>query len=264
MENFLRYFFGIGQSEEFANFTLAHFAPIAVAVAIIILIYRFRDRIKNLKNEKAFRYTLAMILIISEMAYYWRLIGVPSLGPNPVDHLPITVCGWAAVFASYMVIGKSQTLFDLSYFWALSGSIFAIITPTVITYTGPTRFRYYQFWAEHLFIYIAVFYMIFVHKMRPTKKSFVKAYIGIGLLAVIAYYANELIGPGANYLFMARPESTPSILDILPPIFALRILIMIAAVTVLFVLAYLPWYIKDKKAKKIELQKENVLEEACS
>ena len=63
MKNFLRYFFGIGQSEEFANFTLAHFAPIAVAVAIIILIYRFRDRIKNLKNEKAFRYTLAMILI---------------------------------------------------------------------------------------------------------------------------------------------------------------------------------------------------------
>lgn len=264
MKNFLRYFFGVGQSEEFANFTLAHFAPIAVAVAIIILIYRFRDRIKNLKNEKAFRYTLAMILIISEMAYYWRLIGVPSLGPNPVDHLPITVCGWAAVFASYMVIGKSQTLFDLSYFWALSGSIFAIITPTVITYTGPTRFRYYQFWAEHLFIYIAVFYMIFVHKMRPTKKSFVKAYIGIGLLAVIAYYANELIGPGANYLFMARPESTPSILDILPPIFALRILIMIAAVTVLFVLAYLPWHIKDKKAKKIELQKENILEETCS
>ena len=264
MKNFLRYFFGVGENEEFANFTFAHFAPIAVAVAIIILIYRFRDRIKNLKNEKAFRYTLAMILIISEMAYYWRLIGVPSLGPNPVDHLPITVCGWAAVFASYRVIGKSQTLFDLSYFWALSGSIFAIITPTVITYTGPTRFRYYQFWAEHLFIYIAVFYMIFVHKMRPTKKSFVKAYIGIGLLAVIAYYANELIGPGANYLFMARPESTPSILDILPPIFALRILIMIAAVTVLFVLAYLPWYIKDKKATKIVLQKENILEEACS
>lgn len=250
MKKFLKYFFGAGDSVEFSNFTLAHFAPILITVVIIALIFRYRDKIKNLKNEKAFRYALAMILIISEMAYYWRLIAIPSLGPNPVDHLPITVCGWAAVFASYMVVGKSQTLFDLSYFWALSGSIFAIITPTVITYTGPTRFRYYQFWAEHLFIYIAVFYMIFVHKMRPTKKSFIKAYVGIALLAVVAYFTNDLIGPGANYLFMARPESTPSILDILPPIFALRILIMTAAVTVLFVLAYLPWYIKDRKAKK--------------
>ena len=193
------------------------------------------------------RYIIAFVLIISEMAYYWRLIAIPSLGPNPIDHLPITVCGWVAVFASYMMIGKSQTLFDLCYFWSFSGSIFAILTPTVITETGPTRFRYYQFWAEHLVIYIAVFYMIFVHKMRPNKKSFIKAYVGMAFLAIIAYFTNEMLGPGANYLFMAKPESTPSILDILPPNFALRILIMAAAVTLLFVLAYLPWFIMDRK-----------------
>ena len=172
------------------------------------------------------------------------------MDPNPVDHLPITVCGWAVVFASYMVIGKSQTLFDICYFWTFAGSIFALITPTVITYTGPTRFRYYQFWAEHLLGYIAIFYMIFVHNMRPNKKSFVKAYVALLILAVIAYFANQIIGPGANYLFMARPEDTPSVLDILPPNFALRIFVMIAAVTILFVLAYVPWYLKDKKAEK--------------
>ena len=203
-----------------------------------------------MKNEKILRYIIAFTLIISEMSYYWRLIALPSLGPNPVDHLPITVCGWVAIFASYMVIGKSQTLFDISYFWSLTGSIFALITPTVITFTGPTRFRYYQFWTEHLVSFIAIFYMIFVHKMRPNKKSFLKAYIGIVLLAIIAYFTNSLIGPGANYLFMARPEDTPSILDILPPNFALRLFIMASAITLLFVLVYLPWYIKDKKATK--------------
>ena len=200
-----------------------------------------------MKREYIFRYVLAFALIISEMSYYWRLVAVPSLGPNPVDHLPITVCGWVVVFSSFMVIGKSQTLFDISYFWVFSGTIFALITPTVITYTGPTRFRYYQFWAEHLLGYIAVFYMIFVHKMRPTVKSLVKAYAAMAVLAATAYCANQLIGPGANYLFMAKPESTPSILDILPPNFALRIGIMALAVTILYMLAYLPWYIKDKK-----------------
>ncbi len=99
-------------------------------------------------------------------------------------------------------------------------------------------------------IYIAIFYMIFVHKMRPNKKSFLKAYIGMVLLAIVAYFANRLIGPGANYLFMARPEDTPSILDILPPNFALRLFVMVAVITLLFVLVYLPWYRKDKKAKK--------------
>lgn len=250
MKNFLHYFFGQGTEEEFANFTPAHFAPILLTAVIIFVIYWCRERIRRCRHEEIFRYIMAFALIISEMSYYWRLIGMPELGPNPVDHLPITVCGWAVVFCSYMVIGKSQTLFDISYFWLFSASIFALLTPTVITFTGPTRFRYYQFWTEHLLGYVAVFYMIFVHKMRPTIKSAFKAYGALAALAVVAYYANDLIGPGANYLFMARPESTPSILDILPPNFLLRLLVMAAAITLLFAVSYLPWYIKDRRAKK--------------
>lgn len=250
MKDFFVYFFGKGETEEFVNFSLAHFLPILVMLGIIFLIRKYRKPLGAWRHEAVLRYILAFALIISEMSYYWRLVGVPSLDPNPVDHLPITVCGWAVVFCSYMVIGKSQTLFDISYFWLLCGSVFALLTPTVITYTGPTRFRYYQFWAEHTLGYVAIFYMIFVHDMRPTIRSAVKSYISLIILAVIAYFSNRLIGPGANYLFMARPEDTPSILDILPPNFALRLLIMAAAITALYGLAYLPWYLKDRKAKK--------------
>lgn len=250
MKEFLKYFLGAGSTEEFANFTFAHFAPILLMIGLILLMWRFQDKLRGFKHEKTLRYVIAFALIFSEMSYYWRLIAVPSLGPNPVDHLPITVCGWVVVFASYMVIGKSQNLFDICYFWLFSGSIFALITPTVITFTGPTRFRYYQFWLEHTLGYIAVFYMIFVHKMRPTVKSAIKAYAALVVLAVIAYCTNRLLGPGANYLFMARPEDTPSILDILPPNFALRLFIMALAITALFGLSYLPWYLMDRKAKK--------------
>ena len=198
MKAFLQYFFGAGEAVEFSNFTFAHFAPILVLLAVIFAIYRFREPLRTYKHEQVFRYILAFALIISEMSYYWRLVGVPSLGPNPIDHLPVTVCGWAVVFCSYMVIGKNQTLFDISYFWLLCGSIFALITPTVISYTGPTRFRYYQFWFEHTLGYVAIFYMIFVHKMRPTVKSAVKSYAALVVLAVIAYFTNRMLGPGAN------------------------------------------------------------------
>ena len=254
MKEFFAYFFGVGTEVEFTNFTLAHFLPILAAAGLIYVIYHFRDRLRGYRREEIFRYILAFALIVSEMSYYWRLVGIPSLGPNPVDHLPITVCGWAVVFCSYMVIGKSQTLFDISYFWLLCGSVFALITPTVISYTGPTRFRYYQFWLEHTLGYVAIFYMMFVHKMRPTIKSAVKSYVALAILAVIAYYSNRMIGPGANYLFLASPEDTPSILDILPPNFALRLLIMVAAITALYFLAYLPWLLMDRKAKR---KKEN-------
>ena len=254
MKDFLRYFFGKGDEVEFVNFSLAHFLPILVVAAVIFLIYRYRERLGSSRYDAAIRWVLAFAMIVCEMSYFWRLVAVPSLTPNAIDHLPITVCGWAIVFGSYMVVTKSQSLFDIVYFWVFAGTIFALITPTVITYTGPTRYRYYQFWLEHTLGYVAVFYMMFVHKMRPTVKSFVKSYAALAVLAVIAYAANSILGPGANYLFMAKPEDTPSILDVLPPIFALRILVMVAVITLLFVLAYLPWYLKDRKAKNAPAQ----------
>lgn len=263
IKDFFVYFFGIGTEVEFSNFTLAHILPILLMVGVILLIWKFREEIRESKHEKTFRYVLAFTMIISEMSYFWRLVGVPALGANPVDHLPITVCGWSVVFCSYMLVGKSQTLFDISYFWLFSGTVFALLTPTVITYTGPTRFRFYQFWLEHTTGYIAIFYMIFIHKLRPTLKSMVKSYCALAVLAVIAYFSNVLIGPGANYLYMAKPESTPSILDFLPPNFALRIFVMGAIITLMFFLAYLPWLIKDRKAKKARCQESEQAAEEC-
>ena len=202
MKTFFSYFFGEGTAPEFALFTPAHFAPILLMLAVIWLIYRNREALRGWKREESLRYILAFALIISDMAYYWRLVGVPALGANPVDNLPIGVCGWAVIFCSFMMVGKSQRLFDIAYFWLLSGSLFALLTPTPLTYTGPTRFRYYQFWAEHTLGYIAIFYMIFVHNMRPTVRSILRSYIALVVMAVI---------------------------------------------TLLFLLAYLPWYLKDRK-----------------
>lgn len=249
MKEFFAYFFGQGDQVEFSLFRLSHILPIVCMIGVIFLIRHFRDRLRQFQKEEMIRYALAFALIISEMAYYWRLVGVASLQTSAAENLPFAVCGWAAIFCSYMVIGKNQTLFDISYFWLLCGSVFALLTPTPLTYTGPTRFRYYQFWAEHTLGYVAIFYMIFVHNMRPTVKSAVKSYVALAVFAVIAYWVNAMI-PGANYLFLARPESAPSVLDILPPNFLLRTLIIAAVITALYVVAYLPWYLKDKKQAK--------------
>ncbi|MBO7293495.1 MAG: TIGR02206 family membrane protein [Clostridia bacterium] len=254
MREFFRYFFGAAteaEGAEFHHFTLAHLLPILLAAGVIFLIWYFRDKLKeNPKLDMRLRWVLAFTMIVCEMSYYWRLTVLPELNGNTLEHLPITVCGWATIFGSYMIITKSQALFDITYFWIFSGSIFALITPTVITYTGPARFRFYQFWGEHLLAYVAVFLLIFVHGMRPNRRSIVRAGVLLGVLGFLAMGVNKLLGPGANYLFMAEPESTPSILDILPPVFIVRVIVMIAAVSLLFFLSYLPWLLLDRRAAK--------------
>ena len=261
MKEFFAYFFGAGEKGEFRDFTFAHLAPLLVAAGVIYLIYRYRDKLRDSKHETTIRYILGFSMIVSEMSYFWRLVGVEAITPNAVDHLPITICGWSIVFCSYLVIGKSQSLFDIAYFWLFAGTVFALVSPaSVLTFTGPTRYRYYQFWVEHTFGYFAIFYMMFVHKMRPTIKSLIKSYCVLVVLGIVAFIANETL-PGANYLFMARPESAESILDILPKNYAVRILIMASAVTTLFGVAYLPWFLKDRKAKlAAESTEENVTE----
>lgn len=248
MKEFFGYFFGEGSEPEFAIFTLAHLLPVLVMIGVIALIIRKSEWIRQWKHEEGLRWVLAFALILADMSYYWRLVGMPQLHPGPVENLPIGVCGWAVILCSYLVISKKQTLFDISYFWLLSGSLFALITPTPLTFTGPTRFRYYQFWLEHTLGYVAIFYMIFVHGMRPTVKSAFKSFAALVVMAVLAYCVNRMI-PGANYLYMARPEAAPSVLDILPPNFALRLIIMAAVIMLMYGLAYLPWYLKDRKAK---------------
>ena len=247
MKDFLIYFFGEGSSQEFALFTFAHFAPVLVMLAAIFLVRKQADALRQWKFEENLRYVLAFVLLISDMSYYWRLVGMPSLQHGPAENLPIGVCGWAAIFCSFMLVGKKQVLFDISYFWLLSGSLFALLTPTPLNYTGPTRFRYYQFWVAHTLGYVSIFYMIFVHKMRPTFRSMTRSYVALVAMAVLAYWVNTMI-PGANYLYMARPEAAPSVLDILPANFALRTAIIVAVISVMYFLAYLPWYLKDKKA----------------
>jgi len=249
MKEFFAYFFGQGTETEFSLFTLAHFAPILLMLLAIWCIYKKRDALAQSKYEEKLRYALAFALIICDMSYYWRLVGMPSLHPNAVENLPIGICAWTVIFCSFLMVGKSQTLFDIVYFWLLSGTVFALLTPTPLTYTGPTRFRYYQFWLEHTLGYIAVFYMIFVHKMRPTICSVFKSAAAMTVMVLVAYWVNTMI-PGANYLYMARPEAAPSVLDILPPNFALRVSIMALVMVAMYALAYLPWYLKDRREKE--------------
>ena len=73
-------------------------------VAVILLIRHYRQSLHQWKFEKNLRQVLAFALIICEMSYFWRLVAIPSLGANPVDHLPITVCGWTVIFCSYMLV----------------------------------------------------------------------------------------------------------------------------------------------------------------
>lgn len=241
----VKQFFDHGVPGEFQYFTLPHLIPILLLITVVYFIYKYRENIRNYKNEDNIRLVLAFVMIISDMSYFWHKM---YIGAEIRNHLPITICGWSAILGAFMLMSKKQSLFDIVYFWVLAGSINALITPAVIIDNGPTHFRYYQFWIEHTSIFIAVFYMMFVHQFKINFKSLIKAISAILVMAVIAIYVNSNI-EGANYLFLSSTEAGESVLNFLPSNLGLRLLIMASILFTMFGIAYVPWiFIKKRES----------------
>lgn len=253
-------FFGFGEDGNFRYWSLAHFIPILLMVTAILLICIYREKLRNWKHEENFRTGMAFALIICEMSYFWRLLFVGSSEPtevlNLLDKLPLQVCGWTCIFAAFMMMKKSNVLYQICFFVCLTAGIFPLLTPAVITKTGPTYFRYYQYFLEHTLPIISVFYMTFVHGKRPTFRGSLYAVAFLAVLSALAITANLNI-EGANYMYLADATDGDSIVNFLPANVWIRLGVFALVVFPLFVGVYYLARLIDKKVsqRKITTQK---------
>lgn len=199
-------FFGYGEKGNFKYWSVSHFLPIILFGIAIYLIYHYREKLRSWKHEENFRFIFAATMLIVEMSYFWRLLYVGSSEPvvlDLLDKLPLQVCEWTCILASFMMMKKSKAIYPICFYVCFTIGIFPLLTPSVITTAGPAYYRYYQYWLEHILPPLGVFYMTFVHGFRPTKKGIIPAVCFMGTLVVLALICNANI-PEANYLYLAE------------------------------------------------------------
>ena len=199
------------------------------------------------------------------MSYFWRLLYVGSSNPeeqNLLDKLPLQVCEWTCITAIFMITKKSRMLYQICFYVCLTVGIFPLLTPSVITTTGPTYYRYYQYWMEHILPILAVFYMTFVHNFRPKMKGIALASAFMVVLAVFAMLCNFNID-GANYLYLATgtADGGGSVMDVLmkiaPSVWG-RLGLLTVIVTAMFFMAYGAFVGIEKLAKHKNKEKHLV------
>lgn len=243
-------FFGYGEDGDFVQWSLAHLAPIIVMLAGILLIWLFRKRLRSWRHEETARYWLGFSILMCEIGYYWRLLYVGPADPAAttfMDRLPLQVCEWTAMICFFALLKKSPMLFDITYFLAVSTSVLPLLFPAVITNAGPTYFRYYQFWGEHILPIWGMFYLMIVHKMRPRPRGIALAFVMLALLAGFAMVLNPL-WKECNYLYLKPGDY--EMLSFLPnspfAMIGLYVLVLVPLMT----LAYQPWRLQAKKLGK--------------
>ena len=234
-------FFGYGEPGDFTYYSLAHFAPIAVMLLAIWLVWHFRDRLRNWKHEETLRFGMAFVMMFLDMSYYWRLLYVGTSDPaqkTMLLELPLQVCGWVCIASVFMISKKSRILYQFCVYTSLTACIFPLLTPSVIITTGPAYYRYYQYWLEHMLPIISVLYMTFVHGYRP-KLYGIPVSVGIlSILTTLALVCNANI-EGANYLFLATgtADGGGSLMDVLmkiAPSLPMRVAFLATAAVALF------------------------------
>ena len=220
---FKKGFFGYGEKGNFKYWSFAHLMPIIIYGIAIFLIFHYREKIKNWKHEENFRFIFGAAMMFAEMSYYWRLTYVGGTNPdmpNLLDYLPLQVCEWTCILAVFMITKKSKWIYPICFYVCLTIGIFPLLTPSVLSTTGPAYYRYYQYWMEHILPPLAVFYMTFVHGFRPTKKGIISAVGFMSVLTTFALIANASI-EGANYLYIAKGTEAEGGASLMDPIYNL-------------------------------------------
>lgn len=160
------------------------------------------------------------------------------------DALPMQLCDWALFAIVGALLWRSQTCFELAYFWGLCGTLQAIFTPAISR--DLPWWRQAAFFLGHAGIVAGVVFLLLLGRMRP--RSLWRVLLWSEIYFAAALSVNALTG--ANYGFLSHRPDTPSLLDLFSRTHWLYIAEINAIALACFAAIYAPWLIADRLTTK--------------
>lgn len=132
-----------------------------------------------------------------------------------IDHsIPLQLSDLAALATAYALWSCRQWVFSLTYYWGLTLSMQALLTPALQGSDFPDK-GFLVFWTVHLLVVWAAIYLTWGLGMRPNWHSYRVVVAASFCWASVAFVFNSLAG--TNYGFLNRKPETGSLLDVLGP-----------------------------------------------
>ena len=226
--------------EKFQLFGPSHWAAI---IFFLILVFWLPWYAKNhLNRDKQNKIGFALGIIVFINYPIWVLLEILAGSFDISLHLPLHLCRFANILILFVMIKRNYFIFEILYFWGLSGMFQGMITPDIIE--DFPHFHYFRYFAGHHLLVVAMIYAVVVYRMKPTIKSVKKAFIGLNIFLVIAFISNIIIG--SNYFWIMGKPPAGSLLDYMGP-WPWYILTGEFVALAHFMLAYLLFLFIDKK-----------------
>ena len=223
----------------FHSFGVSHLGAMALMLAVSVALVAASRAAGSPRFDKGLRWTLAFFLV-ADWALYLAMFYVKgwlALG----NVLPLNLCDWATIAVVVTLVWPNQRSYELSYFWALAGTLLASITPD-LEYDFPD-WRFLFFFFYHAIIITSVLYLTFAARMRPIAGSIRR--VAGWTLAYVAVAGTADWWLGTNYGFLRAKPNAATLFDHMPPwpwYIAESFAVGIAAMLIL----YAPFYLADR------------------
>ena len=193
--------------DQFAGEHLAALAATAVVAALSIREARARPGAWIV----LFSRTLAVLILAAYLAEYVAIVvrGTWSLERN----LPLQLTDVVTIVAALALWSPRPLLFELAYFWALTASLQAMLTPNLAS-TFPSLF-FFTYFATHCGAVVAAVFLAWGRGLVPRRGAVWRVFVATATFAVVAGLSDLLLG--GNYMFLREKPETASLLDLMGP-----------------------------------------------
>ena len=203
---------GVAPVHQFVAFGWSHAAVVAVfivvAAALVSIGRRYRGSRAGPRLSKALALVFGVFLVADEVYYLlpWQW-GIKY-------SLPLQLCDLAAIAAVWALWSYSSAAFALTYFWGLTLTSQAFVSPEL---TGPDfpSLQFLSFFGIHSLAPLAAIYLTWGVGLRPGWRSYRVAVLVTLGWGVAMFVFNR--AEGTNYGFLNTKPLAASLLDLLGP-----------------------------------------------
>ena len=182
-------------------------ALLVIALVTAVLVWVARRR------PGAWLRVFALMLLADELSWWVYLAAGGGEPGQRIQPLPLQLCDVAILVAAAALWTRRQALVEVTYFWALAGTIQALLTPDLPQHFP--SYPYLQYYVAHGGVVAAALVLVVGLRLHPRPWAVVRV---AGLtVAYTAFVGVVDTVTGADYMFLRSKPPSPTPLDLLGP-----------------------------------------------
>jgi len=156
--------------------------------------------------------------------------------------LPLALCNFALIVAAAACWSRTHQLVELTYFWALAGTVQGLLTPDLNVPFPHVEF--FEYVLGHTLIIVAALFLVVGMRIQPRRGSVWRAAIITYIYVALVGLVDALIG--ANYMFLRRAPHQWTLLRLMGP-YPWYLVSGVVLVPLFFALLYSPFWVARRR-----------------